>query len=246
MANSSENIAQIIDFNELKAACRSCSLGELCLPRSLDKTDLKRLDNLFEDRKLLHSGEIVFRQGDDSNHIYAVRSGLLKTFTIAKDGTEQVLGFHLPGELVGFDGMDNHSYDCTAIALDTTSICDLQMRELKDLCLKIPSLQNQLLSLISGEFRKDHSMLLLLAKRNSVQKIATFLLDLYSRYKTAGYSGDELRLIMTRAEIANYLGMAVETVSRIFAVLQRKNIICIDGRVIKIINHEELYKITEI
>ena len=246
MTRSQGELAQVIDFEALKASCRSCSLGELCLPRGLDEADLKHLDILLNNHKLLHQGDILFRQGDNSHHIFTVRSGMVKTYTVATDGTEQVLGFHLPGELLGLDGMDNHSHGCTAVALDTTTVCDFPMQDLNDLCMKIPSLQKHLLGLISDEFSKDHSMLLLLAKRSSEQKIATFLHNISTRYKAAGFSDSEFRLIMNRAEIGNYLGLAVETVSRILTKLQMKKIIQVDARLVKILAHDALCDIAKL
>ncbi len=241
MASSEEKV----NFKSLKASCKNCSLVELCLPRGLGSSDLKNLDDVIQKRTLVHKGESIFRQGSKSEHIYAVRSGSVKTYTTAKDGEEQVLGFHLPGELLGLDGLDNHIHSCSAVALDTATICELPTEELNVLCIKIPGLQQQLLSLISDEINKDHSMLLLLARRNAEQKLATFLISLSGRFKARGYSSGEFELSMSRHDIGNYLGLADETVSRLITKLKEHSLIDANRKNIKIVDHDQLCKLAE-
>ena len=129
---------QKINFKSLKASCKDCSLVELCLPRGLNHKDLHSLDDVIKQRRLLQKNERIFNQGEKSGCIYAVRSGSVKTFTTAKNGEEQVLGFHLPGEILGLDGLDNHIHSCSGMALDTATICELPIDELNVLCVKIP------------------------------------------------------------------------------------------------------------
>ena len=112
----------------------------------------------------------------------------------------KILGFHLPGEILGLDGLDNKIHSCSAVALNTSTVCELPVSELNVLCVKMPGLQQQLLSLISEEISKDHTMLLLLARRNAEQKLATFLSNIAERLKTRGYSGDIFELTMSRSE----------------------------------------------
>lgn len=236
---------QKIDFKSLKASCQNCSLVELCLPRGLDNDDLAQLDDVIQNRRLLHKGDELFSQGENSGCIYAVRSGSVKTFTTAKDGEEQVLGFHLPGELLGLDGLDNKIHSCTGVALDTATICELPISELNVLCVKIPGLQQQLLSLISNEIAKDHTMLLLLARRNAEQKLATFFINLSGRFKARGYSDTDFDLTMSRHDIGNYLGLVDETVSRLFTKFREHKIIDAERRKIKLLNHSLLCKVAE-
>lgn len=238
-------IEQQINFKSLKASCKNCSLAELCLPRGLNKDDLQTLDDIIQNRRLAQKNEMIFRQGERSDCIYAVRSGSVKTYTTAKDGEEQVLGFHLPGEILGLDGLDNHIHSCSGIALDTSTICELPITELNALCVQIPGLQEQLLSLISEEISKDHTMLLLLAKRNAEQKLATFLINLSGRFKARGYSADKFDLTMSRYDIGNYLGLADETVSRLISRFKEQKIVNADRKRISILDHDSLCKIAE-
>ena len=234
-----------INFKSLKASCQNCSLVELCLPRGLDSNDLSTLDDVIKQRKLIQKGEIVFSQGEESGCIFAVRSGSVKTFTTAKNGEEQILGFHLPGELLGLDGIDNKIHSCSGVALDTSTICELPVKDLNVLCVKMPGLQRQLLNLISSEITKDHTMLLLLARRNAEQKLATFFANLSARFSARGYSADEFDLTMSRYDIGNYLGLADETVSRLISKFRDQKVIEAERKRITILDHNLLDKVAE-
>jgi CRP/FNR family transcriptional regulator len=113
------------------------------------------------------------------------------------------------------------------------------------LCVKIPGLQQQLLSLISNEITKDHTMLMLLARRNAEQKLATFLISLSGRFKARGYSADEFDLTMTRYDIGNYLGLADETISRLISKFKDNKVLDTDRKKISILNHGLLCDIAE-
>lgn len=236
---------QQINFKSLKASCKNCSLVELCLPRGLDNADLLSLDDVIQQRKIVQKNDSIFKQGERSGCIYAVRSGSVKTYTTAKDGEEQVLGFHLPGEILGLDGLDNQIHSCSGVALNTATICELPIDELNALCVKIPGLQKQLLSLISDEITKDHTMLLLLARRTAEQKLATFLINLSGRFKARGYSESEYDLTMSRSDIGNYLGLADETVSRLFSRLKETKIVDAERKKISILSHSLLCQVAE-
>ena len=236
---------QKINFKSLKASCKNCSLAELCLPRGLNNNDLSNLDDVIQQRRLVQKGESIFSQGGKSGCVFAVRSGSVKTFTTAKNGEEQILGFHLPGELLGLDGLDNQIHSCSGVALDTSTICELPIDDLNVLCVKIPGLQQQLLSLISNEITKDHTMLMLLARRNAEQKLATFFINLSGRFKARGYSGDEFDLTMSRYDIGNYLGLADETVSRLITKFKDNSLIDAKRKKISIINHDLLCRVAE-
>ncbi len=236
---------QKVNFKSLKASCQNCSLIELCLPRGLNNSDLSTLDDIIQQRRLVHKNENIFSQGEKSGCIYAVRSGSVKTFTTAKNGEEQILGFHLPGEILGLDGMDNQIHSCSGVALDTATICELPIGDLNVLCVKIPGLQQQLLSLISNEITKDHTMLMLLARRNAEQKLATFLINLSGRFKARGYSADEFDLTMSRYDIGNYLGLADETVSRLISRFKDNKIIDANRKKISILDHGALCGVAE-
>ena len=220
--------------------CKDCSLAALCLPLSLDFEDMDALDNIVKRGRPLKRGEFLYRQGDAFQSVYAVRSGALKSFSVSDSGEEQITGFHLPSELVGLSGMDTSTYMSSAQALETTSICEIPFERLDDLALQLPQLRRQLMRIMSREIRDDKQMLMLLSKKTADERIATFLVNLSSRFSARGFSANQFRLAMSRNDIGNFLGLAVETVSRVFTRFQHNNLIEAEGKEINIIDPIEL------
>jgi CRP/FNR family transcriptional regulator len=176
----------------------------------------------------------VFRAGDQSHALFAVRSGCLKTYCTTEDGNEQVLGFTLPGELVGLDGMGDDAYASNSVVLETTSICELPYDRLEEMCHSLSGLNHQLMRLASKEITADQRMQLLLAKHTAEEKLAAFFLSLSTRYKPRGLSATNFNLPMSRQDIGNYLGLAIATVSRLFARFQEEGLLKVNRREITI------------
>ncbi|AKX43840.1 transcriptional regulator [Thiopseudomonas alkaliphila] len=223
-----------------QAHCRDCSLSTLCLPLSLNMEDLDLLDDIVKRGRPLKKGDYLFRQGDSFSSVFAVRSGSLKTYSVSDCGEEQITGFHLPSEFVGLSGVDTELYPTSAIALETTSICEIPFERLDELSATLPQLRRQLMRIMSREIRDDQQMMMLLSKKTADERIATFLVNLSARFSARGYSATQFRLAMSRNEIGNYLGLAVETVSRVFTRFQQAGLIEAEGKEIKITNNEEL------
>ena len=234
-------MAEIISArNSHQAHCKDCSLATLCLPLSLELQDLDALDNIVKRSRPLKKGDFLFRQGDDFASVYAVRSGSLKTFSVTDCGQEQITGFHLPSEFVGLSGMDTELYPVSAIALETTSICEIPFDRLDELSATLPQLRRQLMRIMSREFRDDQQIMMLLSKKTADERIATFLVNLSARFRARGYSPQQFRLAMSRNEIGNYLGLAVETVSRVFTRFQQNELLIAEGKEINLINLIEI------
>ncbi|MFC0710681.1 fumarate/nitrate reduction transcriptional regulator Fnr [Azorhizophilus paspali] len=220
--------------------CQECSLAALCLPISLNFEDIDALNEIVKRGKPIKKGEFLFRQGDAFGSVFAVRSGSLKTFSVSDNGEEQITGFHLPSELVGLSGMDSDSCPVSAQALETTSVCEIPFERLDELALQLPQLRRQLMRVMSREIRDDQQMMLLLSKKTADERIATFLINLSSRFRARGFSANHFRLAMSRNEIGNYLGLAVETVSRVFSRFQQNELIAAEGKEVTILNSVEL------
>ncbi len=220
--------------------CNDCSLASLCLPLSLNMEDMDALDNIVKRGRPLKKGEFLFRQGDAFNSVFAVRSGALKTFSLSDSGDEQITGFHLPSELVGLSGMDSEIYPVSAMALETTSVCEIPFERLDELAVKLPQLRRQLMRIMSREIRDDQQMMLLLSKKTADERIATFLVNLSARFRARGFSANQFRLAMSRNEIGNYLGLAVETVSRVFTRFQQNKLLEAEGKEVHILDPIEL------
>ena len=223
-----------------QAHCKDCSLAPLCLPLSLNLEDMDALDEIVKRGRPLKKGEFLFRQGDNFGSVYAVRSGALKTFSLSDSGEEQITGFHLPSELVGLSGMDTEASPVSAQAQEPTSVCEIPFGRLDELSVQLPQLRRQLMRVMSREIRDDQQMMLLLSKKTADERIATFLVNLSARFRARGYSANQFRLSMSRNEIGNYLGLAVETVSRVFTRFQQNGLIEAEGKEVRILDPIQL------
>ncbi|MEX6502752.1 fumarate/nitrate reduction transcriptional regulator Fnr [Pseudomonas zhanjiangensis] len=223
-----------------QAHCKDCSLASLCLPLSLNMEDMDALDQIVKRGRPLKKGEFLFRQGDAFDSVFAVRSGALKTFSLSDAGEEQITGFHLPSELVGLSGMDTEAYPVSAQALETTSVCEIPFERLDELSVQLPQLRRQLMRVMSREIRDDQQMMMLLSKKTADERIATFLVNLSARFRARGFSANQFRLAMSRNEIGNYLGLAVETVSRVFTRFQQNQLLEAEGKSVHILDPIEL------
>lgn len=230
----------LTDMTQAKVACQDCSLFALCLPVGLERHDLEEVDRIIKRRRPIARGEHLFVAGDALHSIYAVRSGSVKTYILTDDGREQVSGFFLPGELVGLDAIGSGRHSSSARALETTSVCEIPFDEYEALSAHIPSLPRQLLRIMSNEMHDDQLLLMLLGKRTADERLAAFLLSLSLRFGQRGYSSSEFNLSMSRNDIGNYLGLAVETVSRLFSRLQEDGVLAVRSRNIRIIDMERL------
>ena len=230
-----------MDIGALKVGCGHCSLAELCLPRGLSTDEVDRLDMLVKRRPPLQRGQTLFRAGDAFHALFAIRSGSLKTTALAGDGAEKILGFHLAGELVGLDAIHGDIHNCAAVALETTSLCEVPFPELGDLSRQVPGLQLQLFRLAGQEISHDQEMLLTLGNRNAEERLSTFLWTLGSRLGERGFSRLEFNLTMSRHDIANYLGLAVETISRLFTHMHKEGLLRVERRHITILDPERLH-----
>jgi CRP/FNR family transcriptional regulator len=237
---------KIIDVATIKVACGECSLSRLCLPMGLDGEDMDRLDALMKRPRPLRRGEHLFRSGDLFHSIYAVRSGSVKTYTPCQDGSEQVIGFHLPGELVGLDAIDGERHICSGRVLETTTVCALPFDRVQEVARDLPSLQRHFLRLMSKELAHDEAMLMLLGKASAEERLATFLVSLAQRFRVRGFSGNEFNLSMSRHDIGNYLGLAVETVSRMFSKLQEDGVLSVHRKNIRIHDPQRLRAMTRL
>lgn len=225
---------------QAQSHCKDCSLISLCLPLSLDQNDIDLLDQIVKRNRPLKRGEFLFNQGDKFSSVFAVRSGSLKTFSVTDEGEEQITGFHLPSEVVGLSGMDMDVYPVSAQVLETTSVCEIPFDRLDELAVRLPQLRRQLMRIMSREIRDDQQMMLLLSKKTADERIATFLINLSARFRARGYSANQFRLAMSRNEIGNYLGLAVETVSRVFTRFQQSGLLKAEGKEIIILDLNNL------
>lgn|GEM_PF-84600 len=226
--------SKVISFEALRVACKNCSLAALCLPMGLTSDDIERLDGIVKRARPLQRGDYVFRNGERFHSLYVVKTGSVKTYAPSSEGGEQVLGFHLPGELIGLDAIEKEVHVCSAKVLETSAICEVPFSRLEALSSTIPSLQHQLYRLLSKEIGHDTEMLLLLGKKSAEERLVAFLLSISKRLRKRGLSPTDFYLSMSRYEIGNYLGLAVETVSRLFTRFQGDGLLKVDRKHIQL------------
>lgn len=224
-------------------SCRDCRMSALCIPLSLKSDELYKLEQVIHRGSPLQAREPVFHCGDKFRAVYAVRSGSVKSFCIDHDGREQVTGFYLPGEIFGWDGLADDQHQNTAIALETTSICEIPFDQLEGLGATIPSIQKHVMRLISREITTDQKLIALLAGNSAHQRLASLLLSISARLAQQKLSSTRFRLPMSRGEISNYLGLTVETVSRAFSYFQRKKYLAVNKKEIELLDKPGLERL---
>jgi len=220
----------IKESNCVAISCQNCGLYQLCLPMGLDSADTVLLDRYVKRKRLLKRGEVLYRIGEEFTYVYAIRSGSVKTYISTEDGRLQITGFHVPGELLGLNAIDERRYNGEAMALETTSVCEISVECFEELARQIPSVHYQMLRMMSREIKHNQELMLLLGKKNAEERLATYLLSLSRRFAMRNYSPTQFNLSMSRGDIGNYLGIAEETVSRIFTRFQEEGVIASERR----------------
>ncbi len=212
-------------LDALRSACRSCSVKELCLPFGLEGPEVKELEDLVEQRGPLSKGDHLFRMDEECHTLFAIRSGLVKTYTLTPEGEEMVTGFFLAGELLGFDGLATDHHQCNAQALDTTTYCRIPIPQLDRLTGAVPGLNRQIRRLMGREIAQEDKLLHALRHHWAEARLIGFLLRLSQRYQALRLDGYRLSLKIPKKDLANYLGLQPETLSRTFNRLQRQGLI---------------------
>jgi len=218
------------DGDELRF-CSTCAFSEACLSQGLDKSSLNDLHVLVEHIGPFHEGEHIFREGDEFIAIAAVRAGTVQTYVLDPSGHEQVLGFFLPGEVIGLNAISQARYPCNAVALDTVMLCRFSFPKMALLATRLPGLQAQLFRLLSQDIGKAA---LLAGDYTADERMAAFLVSLSRRYAQRGFSPIRFHLTMARTDMANYLRLAPETVSRVLRRFQDEGLVNVERRELEI------------
>jgi CRP/FNR family transcriptional regulator len=217
--------------------CSTCAFSAACLDSGYDKSRLHDLHVLVEHAGPFREGEHIFREGDEFNSIAGIRAGTVKTYVTDLAGREQVLGFFLPGEVIGLNAISQSRYPCNAVALDTVLLCRFSFPKMATLAAQMPGLQRQLFRLLSEDIGKAS---LLAGDFAADERMAAFLVGLARRYAARGLSQTRLHLPMARTDIANYLRLAAETVSRILRRFQDDGIVRVERRDVEILDRARL------
>ena len=226
--------------HEAAVNCGDCRLSTICLPFALETRDIEQLDRIIQRGRPLHKGRHLYHQGDEFTSVYAVRSGTLKAYHTTNDGREQITGFYFPGEIVGMDGISQSRHASSACALETAAVCEIPFSSLETLSARMPQLQRHFFQLMSREITDDQQLITLLSKSSADARVAALLFSISVRNARRQLSARQFRLSMTRVDIGNYLGLTVETVSRVFSRLQKAAVVQVNNREISILDEAAL------
>lgn len=222
-----------VNLPRLKESCTACSLYELCLPFGMRLDDVELLDKITTHRKC-RRGERLYHGGEPFQSLYVIRSGFFKVFDLDTEGQEKIVGFYMPGEILGMEAINKGRFHYNAVAMEDCTVCETPFGDLEKLSHTIPALAHQFHKLMSREIMQEHEHILLLGTMKAPQRVAAFLLNLSRRFAARGYSPTHFYLRMTREEIGNYLGLTLETISRLFAKFHEEGLISVHSRDIEI------------
>lgn len=214
--------------------CQNCALATLCVPHAIPQEELERIESVVNRSRPMQPGDHLFQIGEAFRSVYAVSSGALKTYVVAPDGEQRVTGFVLPGELAGLGGISTNKHQNSALALDTTMVCELPFDRMEKLSAELPGLQHYFFESLSRELIDSQRISFLLGNRNVEERVSAFLWSLSVRHARRKLSATRFRLPMARADIASYLGMTPETLSRVIRSLSGRGLAQIKGREVEL------------
>jgi len=226
-------------FATAAGCCKDCMSRDYCVGSQLSALSDSQPLPLLRHNHTLGYREHLFREGDAPEAIYVLKAGAVKLYLMSEDGGEQVVSFYMPGEVLGLDALGTDAHRSSAMVLERASFCVIPMASLD----RVPGCHQVLYKLLSMELVRDHHTIELITKKDAEAKIANFLVDLSRRFQSRGYSGSRFNLSMKRTEIGSYLGLAVETVSRILTRFQDEGLLQVQRRQISIVNFARLEKL---
>jgi CRP/FNR family transcriptional regulator len=219
-----------LNLGVLKASCSACSMHQLCLPMGLDDADINRLDQIIGRRRRLARDERLYQMGAPFRNLYAVRIGHFKTFQVNAAGEQQITGFQMAGELLGMDAISGDRHHCDAVALEDSEVCEIPFSRLEELFGEVPTLLRHFHRILSQEITREQNVMLLLGNMRAEQRFAVFLINLSARYAARGYSSTSFGLRMSREDIGNYLGLTIESISRLLSRFKKQGLLQVDKR----------------
>ncbi len=182
-------------------------------------------DRFDPQRRIVHAGDVIYRAGETFSNLYILNTGFFKIVKLTADGREQVVSLKFRGDWMGFDGIAREAYGCEAIAMDTGELWTVPYATLLAGCVDCPELLTLLHEAMSREIGQDRDSLISVCTLPADARVAEFLRYFAVSLAARGMRSDQICLRMTRAEIGNYLGMTLESVSRALSKLARDKVI---------------------
>ncbi|NOX43066.1 MAG: fumarate/nitrate reduction transcriptional regulator Fnr [Gammaproteobacteria bacterium] len=221
-------------------SCKHCALYRICLPKEASECELYALDNIIDRQHNLKRNTWLFNEGDPFKAIYAIKSGCIKTYRLTPKGKEQVCGFYLPGDIIALDAIETGIHTCSAKIIQATHVCAIPYKKFETLSQAMPGLQQQLVRIMSREIASQQWFVTLLGKKSAEERVAAILCNLSDRLEVRGYSPNELILGMSRHDLGDYLGLAIETISRVLGRFHQDGLLTAKGKHIQLHQPDQL------
>ena len=237
------NTLQVIGSDQTvkhSVSCGGCMLKDSCFPIAMEVPKVIEFDAIVQRARPLHKDDHVYRENQPFTTVYAVRSGAFKAYTVSENGEQQITQFYLPGEIFGIDGLSRNRYASSVVALETSSVCAIPFDRLQKLSATVPALQRNTFQLMSQTIVAEQKMIVLLGKYSAERRVAAFLERISGHQIQRKLSASRIRLPMSRTDIGCYLGLTVETVSRIFSRFQKIGLLNIEHREVEILSRDWL------
>jgi len=225
----------------LSEPCRLCHSNEDCISSYLSGSVDHPSSLVESSTHTLGKREHLFHQSDKLEALYIIKSGSAKLYFLSENGNEQVVAFYMPGDILGLDALGSNVHQTSAVVLERTTCCVIPIASLN----QAQGYHHWLFVQLSKELVRDQRALGCILKKDAETKMARFLVGLSQGFHTRGYSATCFNLSMKRSEIASYIGIAVETVSRLLSHFQELGLLRVERRYIHIYNLEELKKRAE-
>jgi len=223
-------------LGDVKSQCGTCSLRELCLTMGLTDVDMDQLDQIVGRRRRIARDTALYRMNDPFVNLYAIRIGHFKTYQVNTSGVHHISGFRMTGELLGMEAISSERHQCDAVALEDSEVCEIPFSQLETLLAHEPTMLHHFHRMMSQQIAEDHTALLQLGNLRAEQRFAAFLLNLSTRYKDRGYSATSFQLRMSREEIASFLGLTNETISRLLSQFKKSGWVKANNREIELLD----------
>lgn len=228
-------------------SCADCVLKPMCRPALVRPDEIELLAASVLPRKQIPAGTRVYEQGGQVRALFVSQRGVLKTELIGSDGQVQVIGFHFPGELMGLEALDRGRFRASAVAVESATVCEIPVAALERVASRDAAFQHQLMRAASSCVSHQQDHLELLSLRQADERIALFLLGMLDRREAASGRPESVVLLpMSRTDIAGYLCLTIETVSRSFTRLREAGVIGVDGRQIGILDRDRLTALSKV
>ncbi|MGY6555515.1 MAG: helix-turn-helix domain-containing protein [Wenzhouxiangella sp.] len=230
----------VSEIGQKETTCEDCSLFNLCFAHDISADEREEIHKVLKRQQPLERNGHLFHGGQSAKTVSVVRSGSVKAYQLSQDGDEIVSGFYLPGEILGLDALSSEKHPGFATALEDSRTCEIPFKDFINMLKTSPKLNQVMLRLLSEEMAETRELLLVVGRLDARTRVALFLMSMSRRLARRNQDPDQFRLTMDRRDIANYLGLTIETVSRTLSTLQREKIIEVRGKLVRVLDRPSL------